>query len=199
MNATFCYFYCELLEGAMMKESSLISYYIESRGNNLLLNVLFIFLGLAILTCLSQVVIPLPFTPVPITGQTFGVIIISMLWGAPRSLSILTGYLLLGSLGVPVFAGGASGLVGPTMGYLIGMLMASYLVGLLSDLGYAKTFKAALLVAYLGSLVIFASGLVGLSFFIPKETLLISGLYPFLLGDFCKNILAAFIVSRLTH
>lgn len=157
-----------------------------------------IFLGVTMLALLAQIKIILPWTPVPITGQTFGVALLALIWGSRLSLGTFATYLGLGFIGAPVFAGGASGLIiGPTFGYLVGMLVASWLVGKLSDRGWSESFPKALIACYMGSLIIFSCGVIGLSFFVPVKALLISGVLPFLPGDLIKNILAAWTVRRL--
>lgn len=154
--------------------------------------------GIVMLSLLAQLKIALPWTPVPITGQTFGVALLALLWGSRLSLATFAGYLFLGFAGAPVLAGGASGFsFGPTMGYLAGMLLASWVVGKLSDRGWGRSFWTALFACYVGSFLIFSCGVIGLSFFIPAKGLLIAGVLPFLPGDLIKNTLAAWSVSRL--
>lgn len=155
-------------------------------------NILALVGGVLLLSVLAQITVRLPFTPVPITGQTLGVSLVGLAWGARRGLAIMGLYLLLGAFGFPVFANGAMGLTfGPTLGYLIGMIFAAGIEGYASDRGWTRGFWSALGFAYLGSVMIFAWGLLVLSFFIPAEQLLWAGLYPFLAGDFIKNFLAA--------
>jgi hypothetical protein len=99
---------------------------------------------------------------------------------------------------VDIFAAGKSGLsLGPTLGYLIGMLAASFVVGGMADKGFSRSFWRAWLAATTGSIFIFSFGLIGLSFFIPKAAILSAGLWPFLPGDILKNILAATLVWRV--
>lgn len=165
--------------------------------NKFLAEALYIIAGFFLLSILAQVAIPLPWTPVPITGQTFGVTLIALSWGRKRALGITATYLLAGSMGLPVFAGAKSGLIlGPTFGYLLGMLVSSYAVGHLSDLGFTKTFKKSLLAAFVGSFFVFSFGLLVLSFFVPSSTLLMAGLLPFIPGDILKNTLAAVLSTQ---
>lgn len=148
------------------------------------------------MSLLAQISISLPWTPVPITGQTLGAALISLSWGRKRSTGIIFSYLALGASGLPVFAHGSSGFsFGPTSGYLFGMLIASFVVGTLADHGYTKTFGKSLFAAFAGSLCTFFFGLLVLSFFVPKDQLLLTGLFPFIPGDVIKNIIAA-SVSR---
>lgn len=180
-----------------MQSLALAPTLIDKTSYKTLANLLSVIMGALVISALAQVALPLPWTPVPITGQTLGISLVSLLWGWKRGFSSVGLYLLLGFSGAPVFAAGASGLVmGPTFGYLIGMAGASVLMGHLADWGMAKGFWTALLSCYVGSLVTFGFGIIGLSFFLPADTLLWSGVIPFLPGDFIKNVTAALIVSR---
>jgi len=157
--------------------------------------------GVLLVTALARLVIRLPWTPVPITGQTFGVALMALLWGRNRAAAVIAGYIGLGALGAPVLAGGASGLAfGPTLGYIGGMLLAAPLVGWLADRGAARSFFTAFGAAVCGSVVIFTCGVFVLSHYLPHgntAALLGAGLWPFLPGDFAKNIIAASIATRL--
>lgn len=154
--------------------------------------------GSLLLALTAQISIPLPFTPVPVTGQTLGVALLALLWGRNRAVGSFALYLLEGAAGLPVFAQGKAFLImGPTMGYLVGMFFATAVVGTLADKGYAKTFMKAYLCCISGSVVVFACGLLVLSFFVPSEDLLAMGLYPFLPGDLLKSLLASTVVHSL--
>ncbi|WP_051026286.1 biotin transporter BioY [Bdellovibrio bacteriovorus] len=156
--------------------------------------------GSVLLALIAQINIHLPFTPVPITGQTFGVALLSLLWGRKLATASMALYLVEGAAGLPVFAQGKAFLtMGPTVGYLLGMLLATWFVGGMADRGYTKTFKGALASAYLGSLLVFTVGALGLSFFVPFNQLLALGVLPFLPGDLLKNTLAAATASALSR
>lgn len=153
--------------------------------------------GAALLALLSQIAIPLPFTPVPITGQTLGVTLLALTLGRNKSLSSVVLYLLAGAAGLPVFAQAQSGLVfGPTMGYLIGMLLATVLMGTLADKGWTSSFKKTLAAAFMGTILTFTVGLAVLAFFLPAKTLLIAGVLPFLPGSLIKDTLAATLAYK---
>jgi biotin transport system substrate-specific component len=182
------------------QSQALIPQFISVRKNPLLLELAALLGGVILLTLLAQVAIPLGFTPVPITGQTFGVMLLALLWGSRRGFLVMSSYLSIGALGFPVFADGASGFGwGPTLGYLLGMYAASVVVGYLSDRGWSRTFWKAYAACAVGSLIVFASGLTVLSFFLPGsfESLLLAGLVPFIPGDIIKTTLAASIASSL--
>lgn len=138
----------------------------------------------------------LPFSPVPVTGQTLAVLLIGSLLGKNRGAAAVGLYLLQGAAGLPVFAGGKSGfitLVGPTGGYLIGFIAAAYIVGILTELRYDKSLVYTGFSLFVGSLVIYIFGLFWLVQFVGESSALQLGLFPFLIGDFIK-ILSGVIV-----
>ncbi len=150
-----------------------------------------ILLASFLLAALAQVAIPLPFTPVPITGQTFGVALLSLLMGRKLAGLTLLTYLAEGAIGLPVFSMGKSGLFfNPTSGYLLGMLCATQVIGYFSDRGVRGSFLKTFLACVMGSLTVFSFGLLGLLFFIPLNKVLIVGLFPFIAGDLVKNLCA---------
>jgi biotin transport system substrate-specific component len=150
--------------------------------------------GVMLLTLLAQIAIPLPWTPVPITGQTFGVTLIALLWGQKRAFGIVSAYLIMGLVGFPVLALAA----GSTWGYLIGMLLSTVWVGYLADRGWTASFFKTWFAGFMGSCIVFICGLTILSFSVPVEGLLAAGLLPFLPGDFIKTLTAATIAHRLS-
>lgn len=156
---------------------------------------LIIFLGgLLLLIALARMVIVLPFTPVPITGQTLGVALIALSFGRLRGAGIVLGYLALGGAGLPVFAGGASGLFyGSTSGYLAGMLIAAFVMGYLADRGWTKNFLTAWLAAIIGGVITLGCGALVLKMLMPTKSALALGVLPFLAGDVIKNLVAAAI------
>ncbi len=112
----------------------------------------------------AQLEVRFPFTPVPLTGQTFGVLLAGLLLGSRAGAAAVALYLLEGTLGLPFFAGGAGGaamLAGPTGGYLLGFLPAAWLAGRLAERGWDRTPLLAAAAMLLGSAVLFACGLLG--------------------------------------
>lgn len=142
----------------------------------------------------AQAEIRLPWTPVPITGQTFAVLLSGVVLGARRAFLAQMLYLLEGACGLPFFAGGAGGalvMAGPTGGYLVAFPFAALVTGALAERAWDRrpvTMFAAML---LGSTVIFAVGLAQLSRFVPSGQLVATGLAPFVVGDVVKSALAA--------
>jgi len=162
--------------------------------SSVLLNVLLVVATSLVTAGAAQLELRLPWTPVPITGQTFAVLLSGAVLGARRAFLGQSLYLAQGAAGLPFFSGGAAGfahLLGPTGGYLIAFPFAAALTGVLAERGWDRrplTMFAAML---LGSTVIFALGLAQLSDFVPRGALLASGLLPFIPGDLIKSALAA--------
>lgn len=153
--------------------------------------------GAALLTAAaSQLRIPLGFSPVPITGGTFAVLLTAAALGPARGAAGQAMYLLLGTVGFPVFAGGKSGveyLVGASGGYLVGFVVAAALVGACARRGWDRKLLGMAATFALGSLVIYAFGVPWLAMvggYGPGEALL-RGVAPFLLGDALKAVAAA--------
>lgn len=146
---------------------------------------------------MAQVRISLPFTPVPITGQTFAVLLVGAALGARRGAASLLLYIIQGLIGLPFFAGGASGLayfLGPTGGYLVGFIVAAGLVGLLAACGLDRHIPSALLSFLAGEAIIYLIGVSWLSIYLGLPHAFAAGLLPFLLGDVIKLFAAGLIL-----
>jgi biotin transport system substrate-specific component len=156
-------------------------------------------LGFFLLVVLAKIAIPLPWTPVPITGQTFGVALLALLWGARQSSLIVASYVAAGFFGAPFLA--TVGLQpGPTTGYLVGMWIAPWVIEFAMKAQTGRSVRAFALAAGLGHAVIYVFGLLGLFLFMPNLTgasLLQVGLWPFLFGDLLKILLVATLVKKL--
>jgi biotin transport system substrate-specific component len=141
--------------------------------------------------------------PVPITGQTFAVLMMAALLGSRRGVLCILAYLAEGLAGLPVFAQGQGGLaylVGPTGGYLLGFIFAAWVVGALSERAWDRRVPTTVAAMILGNLAIYACGLLWLSCLVHlfakplSGGILAVGLYPFLLGDLLKIALAAVLL-----
>jgi biotin transport system substrate-specific component len=154
--------------------------------------------GALLVAALAQVRIPLPFTPVPVTGQTLGVLLVGALLGSRRGAASLGVYLLAGVAGLPFFAGGASGagvLFGATGGYLFGFVLAAWLVGRLSERGLERKTRSAWLAFLVGEIAIYALGVPWLALFVGGlEKALLLGFVPFVAGDLLKAGLAGLLL-----
>ncbi|MCK4777412.1 MAG: biotin transporter BioY [Actinomycetia bacterium] len=144
------------------------------------------------------ITVPLPLTPVPVTLQVFFICLVSALLGARIALYSVSIYLVLGFIGLPVFAGGKSGigiLFGPTGGYLYGFLFAGFIMGLLierkKNAGYVFSFLSMLI----GIAIIYMFGSVHLMLVAKLDVFsaLISGVIPFILPDIIKAIIATYL------
>ena len=165
--------------------------------------------GSLLMAGLAQVVIHLPFTTVPITGQTLGVLLIGGAYGPALGGATVLLYLVWAIVGLPVLAPEADGshltglevlaLAGTTGGYLWGFVLASALVGWLSRRGWDRTIRSSISAMLLGSIVVYAVGVPWLHHSLATlpggpvswQTTLELGLYPFLIGDTVKLLIAA--------
>ncbi|MFA5550586.1 MAG: biotin transporter BioY [Trueperaceae bacterium] len=144
--------------------------------------------GVAFLALLAQLRVQIG--PVPITGQTLGVLLLGAAYGARFGVLTTGAYALLGVAGLPLFAGGGSGaayLLGPTGGYLIGFVAAAGLLGALAQRGWDRTYLSAALAMLAATLVIYLFGVTWLSFALGDlGAALAAGLVPFVPGDLIK-------------
>ena len=134
--------------------------------------------------------------PVPMTLQTFGVLLIGLTFGFRLAFATLAAYLIQGAIGLPVFAGGAGGashFVGPSGGYLVGFLLSATLIGLLADKGFTRGWVGMIIALLAGTAVIYAFGLPWLGSIVGYDKMLAYGFTPFVLGDTIKLVLAALI------
>lgn len=146
-------------------------------------------LGSIIIALSAQIAIPLPFTPVPISGQTFGVLLIGMLLGAKRGALSVFFYLIEGAMGLPVFAGlkgGLPHLIGPSGGYLIGFVLCAYVVGFLSERGWDRAILKTAIMMITGNIIIYFCGILWLSHYVGLSNAFIMGFIPFVVGDLIK-------------
>jgi len=144
--------------------------------------------------------IPLPFTPVPITLQTFFVLLSGAFLGSNLGAFTQLSYIFLGISGLPIFTGAGSGLaylVGPTSGYLFGFILASFFIGRFIKASHNLLFTFGLFC--LGDLILLSCGVIWLKFILGYDImkLLFIGFLPFLPGDLFKILVAAGLYSRL--
>ena len=144
---------------------------------------------------LAQVRIPLGFTPVPVTGQTFAVLLAGASLGARLGASSQLLYLAAGAVGFPVFTGGGSGFehfTGATAGYLVGFELAAALVGRLAERGQDRKVNTAITAFLAGSAVVYACGALGLMVTADMDltTAIAQGVTPFVFDDLLKAVAA---------
>lgn len=154
-------------------------------------------IGGSLLICLcARVRFFLPANPVPVTGQTFAVLMIGALLGARRGCVCVLAYIMEGVVGLPVFAAGVGSAVlrGFTGGYIVGFIPAAYIVGLLAEKGWDRRIGTTVVAMALGNIVIYAFGVVWLSCLPSVNNVLLKGIYPFIVGDLLKILLAAILL-----
>lgn len=155
----------------------------------------------AIISVLTYIAIPLPFSPVPITGQTLGIMLVGMVLSTNASFVTLFVYILLGAIGLPVFSGGASGigiLFGPTGGYIFGFLIGAVLISFLA--GNSNNLKRLIIAGFVGGILIvdlIGMTWLGISTGMGIKKAFVVGVLPFLIGDGIKLLLSALIASKL--
>jgi biotin transport system substrate-specific component len=161
---------------------------------------LFVVGGVGFISLLAQISLPVPGSPVPVTGQTLAVLLIGTTYGARLGLLTFATYLLAGIAGAPIFAPSASSanhgiarLTGATGGYLVGMLVASLLLGYLADRKADQKFRTSFPALLIGDLVIFTFGLAWLhaSLDLTWAATFKAGFTPFILGEALKIAITA--------
>lgn len=163
-----------------------------------------------LVTVCAQIAIRLPFTPVPITGQTLAVLLTGGALGANRGAASLTLYLLMGTVGLPFFAPSGAALEGELIhfifpwegttaafwtltsgGYIVGFIAAAYVVGRLAERGWDRGWNVTIAML-LGNVLVYVPGLLWLGYKIDSfDNALVFGLYPFIVGDLIKLYIAA--------
>ena len=183
-----------------MKQNTLISNIvkIEAKEKETFKNILLVLGGVAFLSIMSQVLIPLPYTPVPISLGTFGVTLMALLYGRKLGTATILSYVAAGSLGAPIFAGGKAGsLFSPTGGYILGYIVATIILGYLSDKGVTKSYVKTFFSLLLSSAIILTLGSMVLSLFVPGKNAFMVGVLPFLPGDAIKSTTITLLLPTL--
>ena len=161
---------------------------------------LFVAAGVAFISLLAQIAIPVPGSPVPVTGQTLAVLLIGTTYGARLGVLTFATYLLAGIAGAPIFAPSATSanhgidrLIGATGGYLVGMLMASLVLGYLADRKADQKFRTSFPALLLGDAIIFTFGLLWLqqTLDLSWSKTIAAGFTPFILGEALKIAITA--------
>ncbi len=166
------------------------------RVQGFLYDALLIVAGSLLIALSAQLSLHIPFSPVPITGQTFAILMLALLFGRQRATLTVLAYLGEGMTGFPVFAGGMAGIqtfFGPTGGYLLGFVAAAFVVGMLAEHGWDRRTVTTVLAMVLGNAVIYAFGVAWLAVMVGAKQALMVGVAPFLVGDALKIMLAAML------
>ncbi len=151
----------------------------------------------------------LPFVPVPITGQTLGVLLLGAVLGGRRGALAMLAYLGEGLVGLPVFANGASAwtpssagmptILGPTAGYLASFPLAAYVVGALAERGWDRRVWSAGAAMVVGQAIIYVLGAAWLAQFVGPDRAIAAGIVPFLVGDALKLVVATVLLPSGWH
>ena len=145
--------------------------------------------------------VSVPFYPVPLTMQTFAVILIGLTYGWRLGGITVALYLIEGSIGLPVFAGGKGGMIvmmGPTAGYLYGFFLAAVACGWFTERGFDRSYLKLIVPLLVGNVLLYTSGLIWLGNFIGwDKPVLELGLYPFIPGDLMKIALVAVLLPTV--
>ena len=159
--------------------------------------------GTIFLSVMAQIAFPIPGSPVPVTGQTLGVLLLGTAYGAGLGFSTMAFYLLIGILVAPVFAPvesqGLERVIGATGGYLVGMLFASLIIGALAGRKWDQKIRTVIPTMLIGSTIVFSFGLIWLQQFSGQSWswVLEKGLLPFLPGEIQKIAIASTALPAL--
>lgn len=182
------------------KNSILIEYFFSKAENKslLLFKEVFLIFSFAVLTGIfAQIKVEIG--PVPITMQTLAVLLSGVILGAKRGAVSQFTYLLFGLLGIPWFSrgGGLIYILSPTFGYIVGFVLAAFVVGFFCERGWGKSLKGLIAAMTIGNFLLYIPGLIYLARFVDFRSILAVGFYPFILGDFFKIFFASLIFCFL--
>jgi len=183
----------------MKNNSILINQIFPSSGSaTYLKSILLVIFGSLLLAVSSK--IQVPFWPVPMTMQTFVVFLIGTTYGMKLSFFTLLAYIIEGATGLPVFATGSglAYLIGPTAGFIYGMLLAVTIIGYLSEKGFSNSYFMCLISLLIGSAFIFFLGVGYLGSFLGYEKAINLGLKPFIYSEIFKIALAVFLIPTVS-
>ncbi|MCH2280866.1 MAG: biotin transporter BioY [SAR324 cluster bacterium] len=171
----------------------------ENNSNKISLYVTITIAGSALIALCAQ--ISVPFYPVPLTMQTFAVILIGLTYGWRLGGITVALYVVEGAIGLPVFAGGKGGMIvlmGPTAGYLYGFFLAAVACGWFAERGFDRSYFKLIVPLLAGNVLLYTSGLIWLGNFIGwDKPVLDLGLYPFIPGDLLKIAMAAVLLPTV--
>tara|TARA_X000001036_G_scaffold4568_1_gene4113 strand:+ start:480 stop:1046 length:567 start_codon:yes stop_codon:yes gene_type:complete len=171
-------------------------YFFSIKPNNA--NVIGIFLGSLLIAMLAQISIHIPFSPVPITGQTIGVLLVGGILGSRKGLLSVATYISEGALGLPVFAEMSAGLpvlLGPTGGYIISFIPAVLFIGYLTERNFTKNIIPSFISCILATFLILVLGTLFLSLFFGLKDSFMMGFYPFIFVGIMKSFISAITIT----
>jgi biotin transport system substrate-specific component len=171
-------------------------YFFSIKPNNA--NVIGIFLGSLLIAMLAQISIHIPFSPVPITGQTIGVLLVGGILGSRKGLLSVATYISEGALGLPVFAEMSAGLpvlLGPTGGYILSFIPAVLFIGYLTERNFTKNIIPSFISCILATFLILVLGTLFLSLFFGLKDSFMMGFYPFIFVGIMKSFISAITIT----
>ena len=176
--------------GGLMTTTATLRVAVAPRSTALT-HALFLVGGVLFVSALAQVSVPVPGSPVPVTGQTLAALLIGTTYGARLGFATFATYIFAAIAGAPVLAGGAHGIsrvTGATAGYLFGMLVSAAVIGFLAERKADQKFRTSYPALLLGEVIIFAAGLTWLhsSLGLTWDATIAAGLTPFILGEVLK-------------
>lgn len=199
-----------------MNNSTLANRLWPQSSSNLMRNIVLAVAGSLLVAAAAQITVPM--WPVPMTLQTMAVLAVGAAYGARLGAATLGLYALEGAIGLPFFAGGKSGIADAkldyflpagSMGYVVGFIIAAWLVGKLVESGWANTLFKSALATVAGAVVLYVPGLIWLAIWAAKtqgmdasaamQAAINWGLTPFLLGDAVKAIIAGLAIPSLAN
>jgi biotin transport system substrate-specific component len=159
-------------------------------------NVALVVIGALFIYLTARIAFPVPGSPVPVTGQTFGVLLVGGALGFRRGIASVALYVAIGLIGLPFFAEGKGGMnviLGATGGYIVGFVLAGGIVGRLAELGWDRNIAGAIAAMAIGNVVIYLVGVPWLMTVTGADlaTAIAQGVMPFVVGDVVKLLLAA--------
>lgn len=176
-------------------------YHTLTRGFNATwISLLQVLVGSMFLALTAQIAVPLPFTPVPVSLQSFGVALLAITLGSRKAPLAVLAYLTQASMGLPVLAAGSvnpAWMFGPRAGFLIGFVVASYVVGRLLESRKSNHFIANWMILSLNEVIILAVGSLWLGYFVGWENSIAMGFIPFIPGGLLKITVAASSIKPL--
>jgi biotin transport system substrate-specific component len=152
--------------------------------------------GTAFLAVMAQISLPIPGSPVPVTGQTLGALLLGTAYGASLGFTTFATYMVIGIAGAPVFAAGGHGfarLTSATGGYIVGMLLASLITGFLANLAWDRKLRTSVLTMVFGDVLVFGAGLFWLQHVTRQSWswVFAKGFTPFIPGEILKIAIAS--------
>jgi biotin transport system substrate-specific component len=171
----------------------------DEKVRGLIYDAIIVICGSLLVAFSAQLKFYLPLSPVPVTAQTFVVLVLGILLGSRRGVLTMLAYLAEGAFGLPVFAGGIglAAILGPTGGYLLGFIVSAYVIGLLAEMGWDRKIVTTIAAMIIADAILLTFGFAWLAILTNVKTAFITGIVSFIPGDILKVMLAAMVLPGL--